>query len=66
MATFASFGVPYSVILYGEFTTLLVERTIGTGTSTETWILSLFGGGAVLTNATYEENMKAIYEDSRG
>ena len=51
-ALVSSFGLPYGMILYGEFTTVLVDRTIRTGTSTRTNILSVFGGGRVLTNAT--------------
>ena len=47
-ASCGSFGLPYGVILYGEFTTILVDRTIGAGTSTETTLLKIFGGGRVL------------------
>lgn len=47
-AALASMGVPYGLILYGEFTTTLVDRTIGDGTSTETVVLEWYGGGRVL------------------
>ncbi|XP_073848261.1 multi drug resistance 49 isoform X1 [Musca autumnalis] len=57
-------GMPYSIVIYGEFSSLLVDRTVGVGTSSSTWILHIFGGGRKLTNATYEENMEAIREDS--
>lgn len=53
------------MILYGEFTTILVDREIRIGTSTRTNILSVFGGGRVLTNATAEESYDATMEDSR-
>uniref|UniRef100_A0A182FDS3 ABC-type xenobiotic transporter n=1 Tax=Anopheles albimanus TaxID=7167 RepID=A0A182FDS3_ANOAL len=65
LASMASLGLPYGVILYGEFTTLLVDRTIGIGKSTDTAILSIFGGGRVLINATEEENSAAILEDAK-
>ncbi|XP_055537427.1 multidrug resistance protein homolog 49 [Wyeomyia smithii] len=65
LASVASLGLPYGVILYGEFTTLLVDRTIGIGKSTDTSILSLFGGGKILVNASIEENQDAILEDAK-
>lgn len=64
-ASIASLGLPYGMILYGEFTTILVDREIGEGTSTRTNILSVFGGGRILTNATDEETFDATMEDSR-
>ncbi|XP_075169480.1 multi drug resistance 49 [Haematobia irritans] len=63
-ASLASTGMPYSIVIYGEFTSLLVDRTLGIGTSSSTLFLRLFGGGRILTNATYEENMQAIREDT--
>ncbi|XP_026736211.1 multidrug resistance protein homolog 49-like [Trichoplusia ni] len=57
--------VPVGVIIYGEFTALLIDRTIMTGTSTETWTISMFGGGRILTNASREENREALIEDSQ-
>ncbi|XP_055919170.1 multidrug resistance protein homolog 49-like [Eupeodes corollae] len=64
MATVSSLGIPYSLVYSGEFHTLLVERSTCNGTSTETSILKLFGGGKVLTNATKEENTSALKDDS--
>jgi ATP-binding cassette subfamily B (MDR/TAP) protein 1 len=48
VATVAALGVPYGLILYGEFTTTLVDRTIGIGTSTDTIVLNWYGGGRIL------------------
>ncbi|CAO1320937.1 unnamed protein product [Diamesa hyperborea] len=64
-ASIASLGLPYGMILYGEFTTILVDRTIRIGTTTPTHILHVFGGGRILTNATEEETYDAILEDSK-
>ena len=48
----AAFGIPFNVIIYGEFTTHLIERTaetgVGTGISTPAILLSVFGGGKIL------------------
>lgn len=52
--------MPYAVIIYGEFTTLLVDRTIATGTSSETKILQWFGGGRVLWVLTTDNPQKRI------
>ncbi|PZC77504.1 hypothetical protein B5X24_HaOG200315 [Helicoverpa armigera] len=57
--------VPLGVIIYGEFTALLIDRTVMTGTSTETWTISWFGGGKVLTNASRAENRIALIQDSQ-
>ncbi|XP_059046777.1 multidrug resistance protein homolog 49-like isoform X2 [Achroia grisella] len=57
--------VPIGVIIYGEFTALLIERTVMTGTSAATLTISLFGGGRILTNASAEENRLALIEDSQ-
>lgn len=48
LASLGSIGVPYSVVIYGEFTSLLIDRTTGIGTSSPTFILNIFGGGKVL------------------
>ncbi|XP_030388573.1 multidrug resistance protein homolog 49 isoform X2 [Scaptodrosophila lebanonensis] len=64
LATIAAVFIPYSVVIYGEFSSLLIDRTGGVGTSSPTFILALFGGGKVLTNATKEENNAAIVDDS--
>lgn len=45
LAALASAGMPYSIVIYGEFSSLLVDRTVGIGTSSSTLILHLFGGG---------------------
>lgn len=48
----AALGIPFNVIIYGEFSTLLVDRSdanIGSELpSTSTIIISLFGGGKIL------------------
>jgi ATP-binding cassette subfamily B (MDR/TAP) protein 1 len=44
----AGCGVPVVIILYGEFTTLLVDRAIENSTSSPTSVLQIFGGGRVL------------------
>ncbi|XP_031626047.1 multidrug resistance protein homolog 65 [Contarinia nasturtii] len=59
-----SVAMPILIIVYGEFTTLLVDRTLGIGTSSTTIFLPLFGGGQILTNATKAENSEAIKKDS--
>jgi hypothetical protein len=41
-------GVPIVIILYGKFTTLLVDSASENTTSTSTSILHIFGGGSVL------------------
>lgn len=64
LSAVASLGVPLGVILYGEFTTLLVDRESQIGSSTPTLLLWIFGGGHVLTNATMDENRSALLEDS--
>jgi ATP-binding cassette, subfamily B (MDR/TAP), member 1 len=63
-ASIASFGLPYGMILYGEFTTILVDREIAVGTSTKTNILRIFGGGQILTNGTKEQIYQATLNDS--
>lgn len=40
--------LPILNIVYGEYTALLVDRTLGIGTSSTTAFLPLFGGGNVL------------------
>lgn len=48
LAILSAFFMPLGVIVYGEFTTILVDRATRTGTSTETIVLSFFGGGKIL------------------
>ncbi|CAH2087972.1 unnamed protein product [Euphydryas editha] len=57
--------VPVGVIIYGEFTSLLIDRTVMNGTSTQTLTIAWFGGGRILTNASPEENRQALIEDSQ-
>ncbi|XP_015115150.1 multidrug resistance protein homolog 49 isoform X1 [Diachasma alloeum] len=65
MGTLTGLCIPISTIQYGEFTTLLVDRNTANQTSTPTLIMAWFGGGAVLgPNATEEERMDALYDDS--
>ncbi|XP_049878557.1 multidrug resistance protein homolog 49-like [Pectinophora gossypiella] len=64
LATINGLFVPIGVIIYGEFTSLLIDRTVMIGTSTPTITIAIFGGGRSLTNATREENRKALIEDS--
>lgn len=56
--------MPYNVVIFGEFTAILVDRAMAYGTSSPTLILSWFGGGRVITNATEQERFDAIMEDS--
>ncbi|XP_034836542.1 multidrug resistance protein homolog 49 isoform X2 [Maniola hyperantus] len=64
-ATLSGLFVPVGVIIYGEFTSLLIDRTVMNGTSTPTLTIAWFGGGRILTNASREENRRALYEDSQ-
>lgn len=43
-----SLTLPWVVIVYGEFTSLLVERNYGFGTSSPTIMLKWFNGGQIL------------------
>ncbi|KPJ05317.1 Multidrug resistance protein-like 49 [Papilio xuthus] len=65
LATMNGLMVPIGVIIYGEFTSLLIDRTVMIGTSNPTITISIFGGGRILTNATAEENRIALIEDSQ-
>lgn len=40
--------MPLSIIMYGEFSSLLVDRNMENHTSTPTIIMNWFGGGKVL------------------
>lgn len=64
-ATLAAFCLPFGLILYGEFTTLLVDREVNIGPSTKTFLLHMFGGGTVLTNGTPEQIYEETLKDSR-
>lgn len=49
-ACIAALGIPYNVVVYGEFTTLLVDRSFSEPgvPSTTTLIIGWFGGGQIL------------------
>lgn len=49
-ASLAALGIPFNVVIYGEFTNLLVERSVPDSgvSSTPTIVLDLFGGGEVM------------------
>ncbi|XP_055382566.1 multidrug resistance protein homolog 65 [Condylostylus longicornis] len=64
LAVIKAFAMPAVVIIYSEFTAMLVDRTYGIGTSSKTYLLPLFNGGRQLTNATREENYEELYYDS--
>ncbi|XP_055911756.1 multidrug resistance protein homolog 65 [Eupeodes corollae] len=64
MSAIKALTLPAVVIIYSEFTAMLVDRTLATGTSSTTYFLPLLGGGKTLTNATREENNKELYYDS--
>jgi ATP-binding cassette, subfamily B (MDR/TAP), member 1 len=64
-ASIASLGLPYGMILYGEFTTILVDRELPQGNSTKTNILQIFGGGKFLSNASAQEIYDATIQDSQ-
>lgn len=43
-----AFGLPAMFVLFGEFTTLMVDRSLESGTSSKTMFLHIFGGGKIL------------------
>ncbi|KAG5315957.1 MDR49 protein, partial [Acromyrmex insinuator] len=62
---FTGLSIPIAIIQYGEFSNMLLDRTRPNDTTTPTIILPLFGGGKILyANATDEERMDALYDDS--
>ncbi|XP_011183012.1 multidrug resistance protein homolog 65 [Zeugodacus cucurbitae] len=64
MSIIKALTLPAVVIVYSEFTAMLVDRTLAIGTSSKTYALPIFGGGKMLTNSTNEENMSELYNDS--
>lgn len=48
MSAVKALTLPAVVIIYSEFTAMLVDRTLRIGTSSETYALPLFGGGKQL------------------
>ncbi|KAG7304719.1 hypothetical protein JYU34_010067 [Plutella xylostella] len=65
LATINGLFVPVGTIIYGEFTTLLIDRSVMTNTSTKTLTMEWFGGGKVLTNASREVNRLQLIQDSQ-
>ncbi|CAH0578089.1 unnamed protein product [Chrysodeixis includens] len=58
-------GLTYNLVQVGELSTAFVERTaFQEQRSSPMPLLSLFGGGRVLQNASHEENMAALVEDA--
>ncbi|XP_059619981.1 multidrug resistance protein homolog 65 [Phlebotomus argentipes] len=55
--------MPMIIVTFGEFSTILIERELA-GTSSETILLWMFGGGKVLSNASEEETRVEIINDS--
>ncbi|XP_061393533.1 multidrug resistance protein homolog 65 [Musca vetustissima] len=64
MSTIKALTLPAVVIIYSEFTAMLVDRTYRIGTSSKVYALPLFGGGKSLTNASVEVNNEELYNDS--
>ncbi|XP_033149531.1 LOW QUALITY PROTEIN: multidrug resistance protein homolog 65 [Drosophila busckii] len=64
MCCIKALTLPAVVIIYSEFTAMLVDRAMQIGTSSTTHALPIFGGGKILTNATREANNEALYDDS--
>ncbi|KAG5333271.1 MDR49 protein, partial [Acromyrmex heyeri] len=65
LGSFTGLSIPIAIIQYGEFSNMLLDRTRANDTTTPTIILPLFGGGKILyANATDEERMDALYDDS--
>ncbi|XP_073843183.1 multidrug resistance protein homolog 65-like [Musca autumnalis] len=64
MSAVKALTLPAVVIIYSEFTAMLVDRTYRIGTSSKTYALPLFGGGKTLTNASVETNNEELYYDS--
>ncbi|XP_022833220.1 multidrug resistance protein homolog 49-like [Spodoptera litura] len=58
-------GIAYNLIQVGELSTAFVERTsFQDQPSSNMPLLSIFGGGKRLNNATHEENMEALLQDA--
>ncbi|XP_030385057.1 multidrug resistance protein homolog 65 [Scaptodrosophila lebanonensis] len=63
-ALLRSLVFPIAIVLYSELVAMFIDRTLGVGTSSTTIALPIFGGGTILTNATYEDNMAELRKDS--
>lgn len=48
MSIIKALTLPAVVIVYSEFTSMLVDRTLAIGTSSRTFALPIFGGGRML------------------
>lgn len=43
-----SMSMPAMFIVFGEFTTLMVDRSLGNSTTSTSYLMHIFGGGKVL------------------
>ncbi|XP_048488083.1 ATP-dependent translocase ABCB1 [Plutella xylostella] len=60
----SAIGVCFNLLLYGELSTSFVERTgYQEDTSSYKPLLTFFGGGRILSNASHAANMDALMED---
>ncbi|KAJ8737131.1 hypothetical protein PYW07_000402 [Mythimna separata] len=65
IAAISGGGITYNLVQIGELSTAFVERTsFQEQMSTQLPLLSLFGGGQRLSNASREENMAALVNDA--
>ncbi|GAB0096239.1 Multidrug resistance protein homolog 65 [Sergentomyia squamirostris] len=64
LAAVSAATMPMIIVVFGEFSTILIERKFSVGASSETILLWMFGGGKVLDNATWEESRVEIINDS--
>lgn len=57
--------MPFSLILYGEYTTILVDRSTAHLKTSKTHVLPWFGGGDILRdNSTDEDTKNATLDDA--
>lgn len=63
LALLSGGAVSYNLLGIGELSTALVDRSTGRDSYGGFPILSLWGGGKMLVNATHEENMQALLDD---
>uniref|UniRef100_A0A1B0D3W1 ABC-type xenobiotic transporter n=1 Tax=Phlebotomus papatasi TaxID=29031 RepID=A0A1B0D3W1_PHLPP len=64
LAAISAATMPMIIVIFGEFSTILIERKFSVGNSSETFLLWVFGGGKVLNNASWEESRVEIINDS--
>ncbi|XP_065358932.1 multidrug resistance protein homolog 65-like [Calliphora vicina] len=55
---------PIIIVVYSELVSMFVDRSLCLPTTT-TYTLPLFGGGKILINGTFEENMQELKNDSK-